>query len=277
MTVPATSAVPRRAILAALESGRRRAAWPDPRAAGGWRVDPEVRAEILALFRDRTPASWEIGGLLGFRDRASLPLKELVGSGAGAAERTLPAEADTWRIVPGGTSVRSGVYLGRDVTILPPSFVNVGAWIGERTMVDSHVLVGSCAQVGAGVHLSAGAQIGGVLEPENARPVIVEDDAFVGAQCGLFDGVLVRRRAVLAAGVILTGTGRLYDVVRGEVRQGSADAPLEVPEEAVVIPGSRRLLGEFAEAHGLAATTALVVKYRDARTDARVALEEALR
>ncbi len=173
--------------------------------------------------------------------------------------------------------MRSGVYLGRDVTILPPSFVNVGAWIGERTMVDSHVLVGSCAQVGTGVHLSAGVQIGGVLEPENARPVIVEDDAFVGAQCGLFDGVLVRRRAVLAAGVVLTGTGRLYDCVRGEVLEGSAGAPLEVPEEAVVIPGSRRLPGEFAEAHGLSAATAVIVKYRDARTDARVALEQALR
>ena len=291
MTVPATerspgpgpgaaqagSAAPRWSILASLESGRRRAAWPDPTAAGGWRVDPDVRAEILELFRDRTPVSWEIGGLLGFRDRASLPLKALVGSGPGAADRALPAEADTWRIVPGGTSVRSGVYLGRDVTILPPSFVNVGAWIGERTMVDSHVLVGSCAQVGAGVHLSAGVQIGGVLEPENARPVIVEDNAFVGAQCGLFDGVLVRRRAVLAAGVILTGSRRIYDCVRGEVLEGSAGAPLEVPEEAVVIPGSRRLRGEFAEAHGLAAGTALIVKYRDARTDARVALEQALR
>jgi len=274
---PTTSAVPRRAILVALESGRRRAARPDPAAAGGWRVDAEVRAEILDLFGDRTPASWEIGGLFGFRDRASLPLKELVGSEAGSAERELPVEAQTWRIVPGGTSVRSGVYLGRNVTILPPTFVNVGAWIGERTMVDSHVLVGSCAQVGAGVHLSAGVQIGGVLEPANARPVIVEDDAFVGAQCGLFDGVLVGRRAVLGAGVVLTGTSRLYDLVRGRVHQGSAATPLEVPDEAVVVPGTRRLLGEFAETHGLAAVTALIVKYRDARTDARVALEEALR
>jgi len=273
----AVSAAPRRSILASLESGRRRAAWPDPKATGGWHVDSDVRAEILELFRDRTPVSWEIGGLLGFRDRASLPLKALVGSGAGASGRPLPAEADTWRIVPGGTSIRSGVYLGRDVTILPPTFVNVGAWIGERTMVDSHVLVGSCAQVGAGVHLSAGVQIGGVLEPANARPVIVEDDAFVGAQCGLFDGVLVGRRAVLGASVVLTGTSRLYDLVRGRVHQGSAARPLEVPDEAVVVPGTRRLLGEFAEAHGLAAATALIVKYRDAQTDARVALEEALR
>lgn len=264
-------------ILNDLESGQRRAARPDSTVPGGWRVDPGVRQEIVALFRDRTAVTWEIAGLFGYRDRASVPLKALVGTGPGAADRALPAEADTWRIVPGGTSIRSGVYLGRDVTILPPSFVNVGAWIGERTMVDSHVLVGSCAQVGTGVHLSAGVQIGGVLEPENARPVIVEDDAFVGAQCGLFDGVLVRRRAVLAAGVVLTGTGRLYDCVRGELRRGSAAAPLEVPEEAVVIPGSRRLPGEFAEAHGLEAATAIIVKYRDARTDARVALEQALR
>ena len=144
-------------------------------------------------------------------------------------------------------------------------------------MIDSHVLVGSCAQIGARVHLSAGVQVGGVLEPPNARPVIVEDDAFVGAHCGLFDGVLVGRRAVLGAGVLLTGTSRLYDLERGCVHQGSVAAPLEVPPEAVVIAGSRRLEGGLAEAHGLAAATALVVKYRDARTDARVALEEALR
>jgi 2,3,4,5-tetrahydropyridine-2-carboxylate N-succinyltransferase len=240
-------------------------------------VDPGVREEILALFRDRTAVSWEIGGLFGYRDRTSVPLKRLGTGGSGAGQSSLPPDADTWRIVPGGTSVRAGVRLGRGVTILPPSFVNVGAWIGEQSMIDSHVLVGSCAQVGARVHLSAGVQIGGVLEPPNARPVIVEDDAFVGAQCGLFDGVLVGRRAVLGAGVLLTGTSRLYDLVRGCVHQGSATAPLEVPAEAVVIAGARRLEGDLAEAHGLAAATALIVKYRDAGTDARVALEGALR
>ena len=165
-------------ILDDLDSGRRRAAFPDPSSPGGWRADPEVKAAILARFRDRETATWDLGGALAFRDRAGLPVKRLLdGPEASAAlEAGRP-----WRIVPGGTSVRAGAYLGPGVVILPPSFVNVGAWIGEDTMVDSHVLVGSCAQVGARVHLSAGVTIGGVLEPAGARPVIVEDGAFVGA------------------------------------------------------------------------------------------------
>jgi 2,3,4,5-tetrahydropyridine-2-carboxylate N-succinyltransferase len=160
---------------------------------------------------------------------------------------------------------------------MPPSFVNVGAWIGEDTMVDSHVLVGSCAQIGARVHLSAGVTIGGVLEPAGARPVIVEDGAFVGAGCSLLEGVLVGAGAVLGAGVILTGTSRLYDLVRGTVLQGTIDAPLVVPPGAVVVPGTRALQGAFANEHGLSAAVALLVKDRDTGTDARVALEDALR
>jgi 2,3,4,5-tetrahydropyridine-2-carboxylate N-succinyltransferase len=182
-----------------------------------------------------------------------------------------------WRIVPGGTSVRGGVYLGPGVVLMPPSFVNVGAWIGEDTMVDSHVLVGSCAQVGARVHLSAGVTIGGVLEPAGARPVIVEDGAFVGAGCSLLEGVLVGAGAVLGAGVVLTGTSRLYDLVRDRVIAGSIEAPLAVPPGAVVVPGSRALAGGFATAHGLSVAVALLVKDRDAGTDARTALEDALR
>jgi 2,3,4,5-tetrahydropyridine-2-carboxylate N-succinyltransferase len=160
---------------------------------------------------------------------------------------------------------------------MPPSFVNVGAWIGEGVMVDSHVLVGSCAQIGDRVHLAAGVQIGGVLEPPGARPVIVEDDAFVGAGSALLEGVLVRAGAVLGAGVSLTGTSRVYDLVRQTILQGTTEAPLAIPPNAVVVPGTRPLGGQFAEGHGLAIDVALIVKDRDARTDPRVALEGALR
>ena len=179
--------------------------------------------------------------------------------------------------MPGGTAVRRGAHLGDGVVVMPPSYVNVGAWVGPGTMVDSHVLVGSCAQIGARVHLAAGVTIGGVLEPPGARPVIVEDDAFVGAGCALLDGVLVGHGAVIGAGVTLTGTSRVYDLVRETVLQGTAAAPLVVPPGAVVIPGARTLAGGFAADHGLAVSVALLVKDRDAGTDARVALEGALR
>ena len=160
---------------------------------------------------------------------------------------------------------------------MPPSYVNVGAWVGPESMVDSHVLVGSCAQIGARVHLAAGVTIGGVLEPPGARPVIVEDDAFVGAGSSLLEGVLVGRGAVIGAGVVLTGTSRLYDLVRSRVITGTVEMPLAVPPGAVVVPGSRSLTGPFAAEHGLSASVALLVKDRDAGTDARVTLEEALR
>ena len=160
---------------------------------------------------------------------------------------------------------------------MPPSFVNVGAWVGPDSMVDSHVLVGSCAQIGARVHLAAGVTIGGVLEPAGARPVIVEDDAFIGAGSSLLEGVLVGHHAVIGAGVTLTGTSRLYDLVRGRILEGTVDSPLAVPPDAVVIPGSRVLHGQFAAQHGLSASVALLVKDRDAGTSARVALEGALR
>ena len=184
-------------ILDDLDAGRRRAAFPDPAAPGGWRVDPDVKAAILARFRDRATTTWDLGGALAFRDRAGVPVKRLLDGPE--AEAALEA-GRPWRIVPGGTSVRAGAYLGPGVVVLPPSFVNVGAWIGEDTMVDSHVLVGSCAQVGARVHLSAGVTIGGVLEPAGARPVIVEDGAFVGAGSSLLEGVLVGAGAVIGAG-----------------------------------------------------------------------------
>lgn len=250
-------------LLAELDAGRVRAATPDPAAPGGWRVEADVKAGILERFGDRRLA--EVGPADAFRfvDRASLPL------------RALPA--DGLRVVPGGTTIRAGTFFGEGVVVMPPSYVNVGAWIGARTMIDSHVLVGSCAQVGSDVHLSAGVILGGVLEPPGARPVIVEDGAFIGAGSAILEGVLVGERAVLAAGVILTATTRLYDPGGGRVLTGRPDQPLAVPPGAVVVPGTRRLDGPFALEHGLAAACAIIVKWRDAGTDARTVLEEALR
>ena len=261
-------------VLADLDAGRLRAAWPDPDAPAGWRVNASVKAAILSLFADRRTRDWDLGGVLRFRDRVGLSPKDLLdGLEAGAAA----ASGRAWRIVPGGTSVRAGVHLGPGVVIMPPSFVNVGAWIGEDVMLDSHVLVGSCAQIGDRVHLAAGVQIGGVLEPPGARPVIVEDDAFVGAGSALLEGVLVGRGAVIGAGVSLTGMSRVYDLVRDTILQGTAEAPLVIPQGAVVVPGTRQLGGAFADDHGLSIDVALIVKDRDARTDPRVALESALR
>ena len=249
-------------LLDDLEAGRVRAAVPDPAVPGGWRVRPEVKAAILDVFRDRTVATWEAGPLT-FRDRAALPPRDVT--------------VGPWRVVPGGSAVRRGAYLGADVIVMPPSYVNAGAWVGEAVMIDSHVLVGSCAQIGARVHLAAGVSIGGVLEPPGARPVIVEDDAFVGAGSALLDGVLVGREAVIGAGVTLTGTSRLYDLVRERTIIGTADSPLAVPPGAVVVPGARSLGDGFAAEHGLSVAVAVLVKDRDPGTSARVALETALR
>jgi 2,3,4,5-tetrahydropyridine-2-carboxylate N-succinyltransferase len=250
------------ALLAALEAGTVRAAYPDPTAPGGWRADPAVKAAILRCFADRSTVV-AAAGPLRFRDRTGLPEHRL--------------DDPEVRVVPGGTSVRAGAHLAPGVVIMPPAFVNIGAWVGPQTMIDSHVLVGSCAQVGARVYLAAGVMIGGVLEPVGARPVIVEDDAFIGAGVLLLEGVRVGAGAVIGAGVTLTGTSRLYDLVDERVIAGTPDQPLEVPPGAVVVPGTRVLAGAFAAAHGLSSAVSLVVKHRDAGTDARVALEDALR
>jgi 2,3,4,5-tetrahydropyridine-2,6-dicarboxylate N-succinyltransferase len=247
--------------LAALQAGRIRAAEPDAAAVDGWRVEAAVKSAILAVFANRATAD-SGAGPLPFRDRVGL---EPIDPGPGR------------RIVPGGTAIRAGAHLEADVVVMPPSYVNVGAWIGEGTMVDSHVLVGSCAQIGSRVHLSAGVTIGGVLEPPSARPVIVEDDAFVGAGCRLLDGVLIRRGAVLASGVTLTGTSRVFDLVEERELVGTEDRPLVIPAGAVVVPGSRPVRGRWGAERGLAISTMLIVKRRDAGTSARVALETALR
>ncbi len=261
-------------LIVALEAGTARAAEPDPDAPGGWRVNPWVKQAILLGFRIPGFRDYRDGEILTARDKVSFGVQDVVdGTGARAAQQT----GAPWRVVPGGTTVRSGAHLEPGVTIMPPAYVNVGAWVGRGTMVDSHALVGSCAQVGERVHLSAAVQVGGVLEPVGARPVVIEDEAFIGGGSGLYDGVIVGRGAVLGAGVILTGQSRVIDLVEGRELQGTHDAPLAVPPGAVVVPGGRPAGGAYAEANGITVSVPVVVKHRDSGTDARVALEEALR
>jgi 2,3,4,5-tetrahydropyridine-2-carboxylate N-succinyltransferase len=242
-------------LLAALESGRIRAAARDGR--GNWSARPWVKTAILAGFRSTglvEVPGWPGGAV----DKAAYPPRSM-------------RAGDGVRVVPGGSSVRRGAYLAPGVVMMPPAYVNVGAWVGAGTMIDSHALVGSCAQVGERVHLSAGVPVGGVLEPAGARPVIVEDECFIGALCGLFEGVLVRRGAVLAPGTILTASTRVFDLVKECELRG------EVPEGAVLVPGSRPAKGGFAEGRGISLYAPCIVKYKDAGTAAAVALEEALR
>jgi len=262
------------ALLAALEAGLIRAAQPDPGAPGGWRVNGWVKQGILLAFRVPGFRDYRDGQILAARDRTAFGVLDILDS---PGARAAMAAGAPWRVVPGGSTVRSGAHLEPGVTIMPPAYVNVGAWIGRGTMVDSHALVGSCAQIGTRVHLSAAAQVGGVLEPVNARPVVVEDEAFVGGGCGLYDGVVVGRGAVLASGVILTGTSRLIDLVEERELVGTVDEPLVVPAGAVVVPGSRPAAGAWAKGRGISVATAVIVKRRDPSTSVRVALEEALR
>ena len=248
-------------LLDALESGRVRAAEPE---GDGWRAHPWVRGGILLGFRCGSNVTIDAPPFH-FRDRDTYPTRDPSRDGHDV------------RVVPGGSTVRRGAYLADGVVMMPPSFVNVGAWVGAGTMIDSHVLVGSCAQIGAGVHLSAAVQIGGVLEPPGALPVVVEDGAFLGGGCGVYQGARVGREAVLAPGVVLTGAVPLYDAVRETRVPAGPDGVLVVPDRAVVVPGSRPARGDWARAEGLALYAPVIVKYRDARTDAAAALEQALR
>jgi 2,3,4,5-tetrahydropyridine-2-carboxylate N-succinyltransferase len=243
------------ALLQALERGAARAAQRDEQ--GVWRANLWVKTAILAGFR-ATPTAQVPGWPSPMFDRTAFPPRDF-------------SLAEGVRMVPGGSSVRRGAFLAPGVVIMPPAYVNVGAFVDEGTMVDSHALVGSCAQIGRRVHLSAAAQVGGVLEPSGAVPVVVEDDAFVGGLCGLFEGVIVRKRAVLAPGVLLTASTRIYDLVNGR------ELTREVPEGAVVVPGARPASGAFAQARGLSLAAPCIVKYRDGSTDAATTLEEALR
>lgn len=256
-------------LLDALESGLVRVA--ERGDDGRWTVHAWVKEEILAIFRSSpvVPAGLELQPpaeqeLALFRDKAPLAVRRF-------------SAASGVRVVPGGSAIRRGAHLAPGVVCMPPMYVNVGAHVGAGTMIDSHALVGSCAQIGARVHLSAGAQVGGVLEPPGARPVIVEDGAFVGGNTGLYEGVLVREGAVIAAGVVLTAATRVYDLVEERELTGSRAEPLEIPARAVVVPGVRPVAGAFARERRLHQACALIVKYRDARTDAATLLEEALR
>src|SRR5262245_8338778 len=253
-------------LLIALERGEVRAA--EPLADGTWRVNAWVKAAILELFRTR--AASEVG-----EQRELWPFVDKLGVRSFGRE-------DGVRFVPGGSAVRRGAFVAPGCVLMPPCYVNVGAHVGAGTMVDSHALVGSCAQIGARVHLSAGVQIGGVLEPAGARPVVVEDEVVVGGQCGLYEGVLVRRGAGLAAGTVLAPGTLVYDVVNKIELRASSGAPLEIPPGAVVVPGSRPVspqgpFDHWASHRNLHVACALIVKYRDERTDAKTALEEALR
>jgi len=259
-------------LLAALERGTVRAAEPGPQ---GWRAVPWVKSGILLAFRSGGNKEYvahpaapnpDFGGsTIRFFDRDTLPLRETHGI------------EENVRIVPGGSSVRAGSFLAAGVVMMPPAFVNIGAYVDEGAMIDSHALVGSCAQVGKRVHLSAGAQLGGVLEPVGLRPVIVEDDCMVGANTGVFEGTLIGCRAVIAPGVQLTASTSVYDLVREQVYRAAPGEPLSIPEGAVVVPGSRPATSGWARTHGLSLYAPVIVKYRDDRTDAATALEEALR
>jgi len=245
----------------ALSSGKIRAA---EKLNGKWTVNAWVKQGILLGFKLGELAEMGGGNGLSFVDKDTFPARHF-------------SVADRVRVVPGGSSVRSGAYVAPSVICMPPMYVNVGAYVDEGSMVDSHALVGSCAQIGKRVHLSAAAQIGGVLEPINASPVIIEDDVLVGGNCGVYEGTLVRSRAVLGAGTILTRSTPLYDLVKGEVYRATAEQPLEVPENAVVVPGSRAVKKGPAADWNLSLYTPVIVKYRDEKTDRGIELEEWLR
>jgi len=248
-------------LLAALEAGSVRAAWPSPE---GWRVNAWVKRGLLLAFRCGVNVGTSLPPFH-FRDRDLLATQDPSRGGRNV------------RVVPGGSTVRRGAFLAEGVVVMPPAYVNVGAHVGAGTMIDSHALVGSCAQIGERVHLSAAVQVGGVLEPPGAMPVIVEDDAFVGGGCGLYEGARVGRGAVLAPGVVLTRSVPIFDLVHARTIEADGEGTLAVPERAVVVPGTRPARSDWARAQGLNLYAPVIVKYRDAATDAAAALEEALR
>jgi 2,3,4,5-tetrahydropyridine-2-carboxylate N-succinyltransferase len=250
---------------AALNEGRARAASPDPDSPTGWRVNQWVKKGILLGFR--------MGGVIDmsidasrqpYFDKSTYPVKQLTA-------------ASGVRIVPGGSSIRDGCYIGKGVTCMPPMYINAGSYVDDGTMIDSHALVGSCAQVGKNCHISAASQIGGVLEPVGAMPVIVEDDVLVGGNCGVYEGVIVKRRAVLGTGTILNASTPVYDLVRNTVYRATAEQPLVIPEEAVIVAGSRAVTSSPGKQWGISVYTPVIVKYRDTRTDSRIQLEDLLR
>jgi len=249
----------------ALNAGEIRAAEPDASSKTGWRVNTWVKKGILIGFRMGTVVDMSIdAGRQPWMDKSTFPVKQI-------------ASDQGVRIVPGGSSIRDGCYIGKGVTCMPPMFINTGTWVGDGTMIDSHALVGSCAQVGNNCHISAAAQIGGVLEPVGAMPVIIEDEVLVGGNCGVYEGTVVKRRGVLGSGTILNRSTPVYDVVRGEIYRATEDEPLVIPEGAVVVAGSRAITLGPGRDWGLSLYTPIVAKYRDSRTDTKIQLEDLLR
>jgi 2,3,4,5-tetrahydropyridine-2-carboxylate N-succinyltransferase len=249
----------------ALNAGAVRSAEPDPTARSGWRVNTWVKKGVLLGFRMGAVVDMSVNETRQpFLDKATFPVKRFTAQ-------------DGVRIVPGGSSIRDGCYVGRGVTCMPPMYINVGTWVGDGTMIDSHALVGSCAQIGTNCHISAAAQIGGVLEPVGALPVIIEDDVLVGGNCGVYEGTVVKRRAVLGSGTILTRSTPVYDVVRGLVYSATDEEPLMIPEDAVVVAGASAITQGPGKEWGVSLYTPVIVKYRDSKTDAKIKLEDLLR
>jgi 2,3,4,5-tetrahydropyridine-2-carboxylate N-succinyltransferase len=249
-------------LKAALEAGTVRSAQPDPTTPSGWRVNTWVKQGILLGFRFGDMVEMSAG--LPFYDKDTQTVRS-------------PGVAAGIRIVPGGSAIRGGAFVARGVICMPPMYINIGAYLGEGTLVDSHALIGSCAQIGARVHVSAAAQIGGVLEPVGALPVIVEDDVLVGGNTGIYEGAVIKQRAVIAAGTVLTGSTPVYDLVNGVIIKPIAGSPLVIPEGAVVVPGARAVTVGAGKDWGLSLATPVIVKYRDGRTDARTELEQWIR
>jgi 2,3,4,5-tetrahydropyridine-2-carboxylate N-succinyltransferase len=249
----------------ALNAGLIRAAEPDAASPTGWRVNAWVKKGILLGFR--------LGGVVDmsidrsrqpFFDKATYPVKTF-------------SPASGVRIVPGGSSIRDGCYVGKGVTCMPPMYINAGAWVDDGTMVDSHALVGSCAQVGKNCHISAASQIGGVLEPVGALPVIIEDDVLIGGNCGVYEGTVVKKRVVLGTGTILNRSTPVYDLVRNQVYRATDETPLVIPEEAVLVAGARQVTSGPGKDWGISLYTPVIVKYRDQKTDTKIQLEDLLR
>ena len=250
---------------ALLNSGKIRAAEPDSSAKSGWRVNTWVKKGVLVGFRLGQIEDLSIdASKQPFFDKHTYPVKRVTA-------------ADGIRIVPGGSSIRDGCFIGRGVTCMPPMYINTGSYVGDGTMVDSHALIGSCAQIGKNCHISAAAQIGGVLEPIGAMPVIIEDDVLVGGNCGVYEGTIVKKRVVLGSGTILNRSTPIYDLVRGEVYTAQGDDPLIVPEDAVVVAGSRPIQKGLGKEWGISLYTPVIVKYRDSKTDSKIQLEDLLR
>ncbi len=252
------------AFRAQLNNGTIRSAEPDASQASGWRVNAWVKKGILIGFRIGGIIAMPEAGSPQFFDKSTYPLRPI-------------SSGDRIRVVPGGSSIRDGCYVGPGVTCMPPMYINAGAYIDAGTMVDSHALVGSCAQIGKNCHISAASQIGGVLEPVGALPVIVEDDVLIGGNCGVYEGTVLKRRAVLGSGTILNRSTPVYDLVRETVHRATDNAPLVIPEEAVVVAGSRQVQTGIGKEWGISLYTPVIVKYRDSRTEAKIQLEDLLR